>query len=73
MAGYFPDWLRGQAYLQAGDGTKAAVEYQKILNRRGIDPLDWLYALARLGLARAYALQDDKAKSRIAYQGLLAL
>jgi len=29
--------------------------------------------LPRLGLARAYALQGDKAKSRIAYQDFLAL
>jgi hypothetical protein len=29
--------------------------------------------LAQLGLARAYALQGDKAKSRIAYQDFFAL
>jgi len=56
-AGCFPNWIRGQAYLQAGDGTKAVVEYQKILDHRGIGPTDLLYGLARLGLGRAYALQ----------------
>ena len=30
-------------------------------------------ALARLGLARTYALQSDKAKSRMAYQDFLTL
>ncbi len=30
-------------------------------------------ALARLGLARAYALQGDTAKARAAYQDFLAL
>jgi hypothetical protein len=30
-------------------------------------------SLAQLGLARAYALQGDKAKSRIAYQDFFAL
>ena len=30
-------------------------------------------ALARLGLARAYALQGDTAKARAAYQGFLGL
>ena len=30
-------------------------------------------ALARLGLARAYALQGDTAKTRVAYQNFLSL
>jgi predicted Zn-dependent protease len=30
-------------------------------------------ALARLGLARAYALQGDKAKARAAYQDFLTI
>jgi hypothetical protein len=30
-------------------------------------------ALARLGLARAYALQGDTAKARVAYQNFLSL
>jgi eukaryotic-like serine/threonine-protein kinase len=30
-------------------------------------------ALARLGLARAYALQGDTAKARVAYRDFLAL
>jgi tetratricopeptide (TPR) repeat protein len=55
--GYWPNCIRGQAYLQGRDGAKAAVEYQKILNHRGIGPTDPLYGLARAGLGRAYALQ----------------
>ena len=62
-----------EAYLQAGDGTKAAAEYQKILDHRGIGPTDPLYGLARLGLGRAYALQGETAKARTAYQDFLAL
>jgi tetratricopeptide (TPR) repeat protein len=50
-------YCRGEAYLQAGDGAKAAAEYQKILDHRGIDALSPIHALARLGLGRAYALQ----------------
>jgi tetratricopeptide (TPR) repeat protein len=57
LSGYGPMYARGEAYLQAGDGAKAATEYQKILDHRGIDPLSPVYALARLGLGRAYALQ----------------
>jgi tetratricopeptide (TPR) repeat protein len=56
-AGYLPIYTRAQAYLQAREGAKAAAEYQKILDHRGIDPTNPLYTLARLGLGRAYALQ----------------
>jgi tetratricopeptide (TPR) repeat protein len=57
LAGYWPMYARGEAYLQARDGVKAAAEFQRILDHRGIDPLSPVYALARLGLGRAYALQ----------------
>jgi tetratricopeptide (TPR) repeat protein len=56
-SGFGPMYVRGKAYLQAGDGAKAAAEYQKILDHRGLEPLNPVYALARLGLGRAYALQ----------------
>jgi tetratricopeptide (TPR) repeat protein/tRNA A-37 threonylcarbamoyl transferase component Bud32 len=69
---YSPINTRAQAYLQAREGAKAAAEYQKILDHRGIDPLNPVYALARLGLGRAYALQGETAKARTAYQDFLA-
>jgi tetratricopeptide (TPR) repeat protein len=72
-AGYWPIWIRGEAYLQAGDRAKAAAEYQKILDHRGIDPTSLHYTLARLGLGRAYALQGETTKARTAYQDFLAL
>ena len=72
-ATYWPMFLRGAAYLRLGDGAKAAVEYQKILDRRGIDPTNFLYPLARLGSGRAYALQGDKAKAKEAYQDFFAM
>jgi tetratricopeptide (TPR) repeat protein len=71
-AGYFPMHVRGEAYLKAHAGANAAAEYQKILDHRGIDPTDPLYALARLGLGRANALQGDTAKAKTAYQDFLA-
>jgi len=73
LANYGPMYVRGKAYLQAREGEKAAAEYQKILDHRGIDPLSAVYALARLGLGRAYALQGETAKARTAYQDFLAL
>jgi len=36
-------------------------------------PIGALISMAQLGLARAYALQGDKARSRIAYQDFFAL
>jgi predicted Zn-dependent protease len=72
-ATYWPMFLRGDAYLRLKDGAKAAAEYQKILDRRGIDPTNFLYPLARLGSGRAYALQGDKARAKEAYQDFFAM
>ena len=52
---------------------EAAAEFQKILNHRGIAPVSPLYPLSHLGLARAYALSGDSAKSRRMYQDFFAL
>jgi tetratricopeptide (TPR) repeat protein len=71
-ADYWPSYIRGDAYLHLGDGTKAAVEYQKILDHHGINPTSQLYNLARLGSGRAYALQGNKAKAKAAYQDFFA-
>src|SRR4029453_16065289 len=45
-ANFFPLYFRGEAYLKVRDGAKALIEYQKILDRRGIDPLGMFYSLA---------------------------
>ena len=70
---YLPMYVRGEAYLRAHDGAKAASEFQKIIDHPGIDPISVQYNLARLGLGRAYTLQGEKEKSRAAYQDFLAL
>jgi len=54
----YPTYLRGAAYLEAGQSSAAAVEFQKILDHSGIVWNCWTGALARLGLARAYALES---------------
>ena len=71
-ASYWPIYVRGDAYLHLGDGVKAAAEYQKILDHRGVDLSSPLYPLSRLGLGRAYALQGDKPKAKAAYQDFFA-
>jgi len=52
-----PAYLRGQAYLMLHDGNRAAAEFHKFIDHRGlVGNFPW-GALARLGLARAYALE----------------
>jgi tetratricopeptide (TPR) repeat protein len=72
-SGYFPIYARAESFLHAHDGTKAAAEYQTILDHRGVDPTSVLYSLAHLGLGRAYALQGDNGKAKSAYQDFLAV
>ena len=53
----YPVYLRGEAYLEAGEGSAAAAEFRKILDHGGIVGNCWTGALARLGVARANAMQ----------------
>ncbi len=79
----YPTYIRGQAYLAAGQSTQAASEFQKILDHGGIVWNCWTGALARLGVARANALQartsqgadSDAARARAftAYKDFLTL
>jgi tetratricopeptide (TPR) repeat protein len=68
-----PVYVRGEAYLMAHDGNRAAAEFQKFIDHRGVVVNFPWGALARLGLARAYALQGDTAKARAVYQDFLTL
>jgi tRNA A-37 threonylcarbamoyl transferase component Bud32/Flp pilus assembly protein TadD len=69
----YPVYLRGLAYLQMRKGKEAAAEFQKMIDHRGIVLNFPTAALARLGLARAYALEGDRTKARVAYQDFLTL
>ena len=53
----YPTYVRGEAYLAAGQGNAAAAEFQKIIDHSGIVWNCWTGALAHLGAARANALQ----------------
>ncbi|PYV54853.1 MAG: hypothetical protein DMG91_13560 [Acidobacteria bacterium] len=65
-------YMRGAAFLKAGQGSEAAAEFQRILALYNVGPTDILIPFARLGLARAYAVQGQKSKALTAYQDLLA-
>jgi hypothetical protein len=73
FVGLYPVYIRGQAYLLFRRGGEAAAEFQKILDHRGIALNEPTGALAHLGLARAYALQGESAKARVAYQDFFGL
>jgi hypothetical protein len=66
-------YVRGLAHLAAHHGAEAAVEFQKILDHRGIVLCDPVGALAHWQLGSAYALAGDKTKAKSAYQDLLTL
>jgi len=62
-------YVRGEAYLAAGQGSAAAAEFQKILDHRGIVSNCWTGALAHLGLARANVIESRSAEGADADAG----
>jgi tetratricopeptide (TPR) repeat protein len=70
---FWPSYLRGQGYLQSKDGRSAAVQFQDILDHRGVAPTSPLYPLAHLGLGRAAAMAGDVGRARQAYDSFFAL
>src|SRR5215470_6455852 len=78
----YPTYIRAEAYLEAGQGSLAAAEFQKILDHSGVVWNCWTGALAHLGVARANRLQakssngaDAAARARAltAYKDFLTL
>src|SRR5208283_3559203 len=53
----YPIYVRGEAYLAAGQGRAASAEFQKIIDHSGIVWNCWTGALAHLGVARSNALE----------------
>jgi eukaryotic-like serine/threonine-protein kinase len=69
----YPVFFRGEALLAAHKGEEAANDFQKILSHRGIMVGDPVWALAHVGLARAYVLSGEDAKARAEYGEFFAL
>jgi serine/threonine protein kinase/Flp pilus assembly protein TadD len=69
----YPVYVRAAAHLASGQGKEAAADYQKIIDNKGAVVNGPIGVLANLGLARAYALQGDSAKARVAYQNFFVL
>jgi eukaryotic-like serine/threonine-protein kinase len=76
-------YVRGEAYLAAGQADAAAAEFQKILAHSGIVWNCWTGALAHLGVTRANALRartsqpadaaETRARALAAYKDFLVL
>jgi eukaryotic-like serine/threonine-protein kinase len=70
-ANYPASYLQGLAYLQLHDATQAQTAFQAAMQFPGSSLLNWgvptYYALAQLGVARAYAMSGDKANAKKAY------
>jgi serine/threonine protein kinase/Tfp pilus assembly protein PilF len=70
---FWPQYLRGQSYLKQGNGALAAAEFKTILDHRGWHPVSPLYALAKVGAARAAVLNHDDVAARNHYRDFLQL
>jgi serine/threonine protein kinase/DNA-binding winged helix-turn-helix (wHTH) protein/tetratricopeptide (TPR) repeat protein len=69
----YPVYIRGLAYLKAGQGAKARAEFQKVLDHPGIVGNFVLGALAHLQLGRARAMMGEKETARKSYEDFFAL
>ena len=73
LANLYPVYLRGLAYLEAGQGQEAAREFRKIIDHRGVILNFPTAALAHLQLARAQLMMGDTENARKSYQDFLTL
>jgi len=65
-------YVRGNAYLKAHEPAEAVQAFQRMIELRSLYAADAIIPLAHLGLGRAYAMQGDSARSRVAYQNFFA-
>jgi hypothetical protein len=68
-----PAFIRGEAYLRARDGRRAAAEFQKLLEHHGAVGNSVLGTIARVGLARALALAGDTNAAKAQYESFFEL
>jgi eukaryotic-like serine/threonine-protein kinase len=69
----YPAYVRGEAHWAAHQGGEAAVEFQKIIDHRGIVVSDPIGALANLQIGRACEMAGEPAKAKAAYKEFLTL
>jgi outer membrane protein assembly factor BamD (BamD/ComL family) len=64
FATLYPTFVRGQAYLAAGAGKPAVVEFQKLADHKSFMVNSPLWPVSQLELARAYAGTGELDKAR---------
>jgi DNA-binding winged helix-turn-helix (wHTH) protein/Flp pilus assembly protein TadD len=69
--GLLPVYIRGLAYLEAKDGQKAGIEFQKIIDHPGVVLNAPIGSLAHLQMGRAYLMQGRPAQAKAAYEDFL--
>lgn len=67
-----PAYLRGEAYLAAGDGARAAAEFQQVVDHPGVVLNSPIGPLANLDMARAWRMQGNPEKARAVSERFLA-
>jgi hypothetical protein len=73
LGGLHSAYVRGEALMAVHRYAEAGVEFQKILDHRGIVGADPIGALAHLQLGRVFVLSGDKAKAKAGYEAFLTL
>jgi serine/threonine protein kinase/Tfp pilus assembly protein PilF len=70
-AEFWPQYLRGSAYLRLGKSSEARTEFHKIVEHRGQQILSPLYPLAWLEQGHAARLSGDTVEARESYSRFL--
>jgi tetratricopeptide (TPR) repeat protein len=73
LGGLHSAYIRGEALMTLHRHADAAVEFQKIVEHRGLVGADPIGALAYLQLGRVFVLAGDKVKAKAAYEAFLSL
>ncbi|HTR25534.1 MAG TPA: winged helix-turn-helix domain-containing protein [Terriglobales bacterium] len=73
LSNLYPAYVRGRAYLSAGDGKAAVAEFKKLLEHPGIVGNFVTGSLSHLQIGRAYAMAGERDKALAAYQDFFAL
>jgi tetratricopeptide (TPR) repeat protein len=69
----YPVYFRGLALCALGQGARAALEFQRIIEHSGVVVSDPVGALAHVQLARSYRMSGDMESAKAAYQSFLEL
>ena len=66
-------YLRGLVYLSANRPMQAELQFRKIIDNPGIEPIDYYHPLAHLNMARALEMEGNHATSKAEYETVLHL